>query len=112
MKTVKFATRVSEEAYAIMMSIPAKVRGTILSEIIIRAEQNEWLADIKKQKIQEMLQSLGISLDDIVTVINHQPDSQQRQYEEGNHFQEEEYSPDDSQPEESLQEKLDKFVKF
>jgi hypothetical protein len=73
MGTMRTTLRLSEEAYRIIMRLPPKVRTKTVSEIIIRADARGWINEIKARETRAILQSVGLSIDDVLALRENSP---------------------------------------
>jgi len=103
----KISSRFSQDAYEILMGVHPNMRGDVLSDIVVRAEKQGWIDEIKRQHIEKLLEKVGMTIGDVAAMGAFRasdafPVDETRRIRRP--------APESPEEEKSLQEKLDKKI--
>lgn len=105
---LRMSNRISRDAYEILVEIHPSLRSDVLSDIVVRAEKQGWIDEIKRQHIEKLLEKVGMTIGDVTALGKAFRASDAFPADETRSIRRP--APESPEEEKSLQEKLDKKI--
>ena len=105
---LRMSNRISQDAYEILVGIHPSMRSDVLSDIVVRAEKQGWIDEIKRQHIEKLLEKVGMTIGDVAAMGKAFRASDAFPADETRSIRRP--APESPEEEKSLQEKLDKKI--